>query len=128
MSVARAITEIAVAWTASPVGRDQVLEFLGDFEDRNASLRHGRRLTRARVARDASLAVLHLERPEATDLQVLALRQGVRHRLEELIHGLCDLLLRQSRFGSDVLDDFGLGHGLLPSAPRGWLFVLPRAL
>src|ERR1700741_96395 len=74
--------------------RDDVLQLLGYLEDRHATRRNRARFAGPGIPRQAGLAILHLEGPESTDLDVLARGERAGHRLEEFIHGVRDVLLR----------------------------------
>ena len=97
---------------------DDVLQLLRDLEDRDAARRNRHRLPGARIARESGLPVLHLERPEASDFNVLPLREGARHRLEKLIHRVSDVLLRQAGPFGNLVYDLRLGYQPLLSRPK----------
>src|SRR5207247_2258943 len=102
---------------------DYIFQFLRYLEDRNAAGRNRHRFARPWIPGEAGLAILHLERAEATDLDVLACGQSPGDSFQELIDRVGHVLLGKPRALRDFVDDFCLGHQRLlkrvPSARPG---------
>src|SRR5687767_3805372 len=92
---------------------DDVLQFLGDLEDRNPAGGNGNRLARPGIPREARLPILHLEGSEAPDLDVLAGCERSGNRLEKLVDRVGDVLLGQAGSLGNLVDAICLGHQLL---------------
>jgi hypothetical protein len=84
------------------------------LEDRNASRRNLDALARARVPGHAALPLPHLERPEATDLDIVAVRERTLDRVQETVDDQSAVLFRNPRtYGlCDLFDEVGLGHAI----------------
>src|SRR5436190_6712381 len=102
---------------ASALGH-HVLQLFRDLEHRDLARRHRNRFSRAGVTSDPGLAVLHAERAEAADLDVMAALKRTRHGVEERVHRLGDVLLGQARSLRNLVHDIRLRHLDLLT---GWL-------
>lgn len=93
---------------------DATAKMFGGFEDRNASRRNLYALARARVAGHAALSLPHLERPEATDLDIFPVRESTLDRVQEAVDHQSAVLFRNPRtYGlCDLFDEVGLGHAI----------------
>src|SRR5260221_980330 len=102
-----------VRGTSALLLRHHVLEFLRHLEDGHAPRGNGHGFAGARIARDARLAILDPERTEAADLDVVAIRKRLRHRIQEAVDRLGDVLLGEPRTLGDLVHEIGLGHHIL---------------
>src|SRR3990172_1132766 len=90
-------------------------QLLAGLEHRHQPRRHLHRVSGARIARHARLPAADLERPEAADLDVLLLGEGVLDRVKEAIYNAGTVFLADHRPGrprdlrGHLLDKDGLG-------------------
>src|SRR5688572_28116015 len=89
--------------------RDQLLQLFRYLEDGYLARRDIDRVARAGVARHPRLSILHLERAESADLDVLAGAQGLANRTQELINRVGHILLGEARLLGDLVHDIRLG-------------------
>src|SRR5258706_11062046 len=94
-----------------PCGRlTDVLKILAGLEADRASRRDAHFLTGPRVAADAALPRLHLEHPEAPELNPVAALHRHAHRIEYRVNGYLGLDLGNVCDLRNLVDDVHLDH------------------
>jgi hypothetical protein len=108
---------VAVVFVVAVLALEAVgLEFLAGLEADGLTGGDGDLLAGARVAPDAALARLDDEDAEAAQLDALAPRQRLLHRVEEGIDGLLGLHLRDAGAFGHTVHDVEFDHCLSPPA------------
>jgi len=87
-----------------------VLEFLAGLEANSLSRRDGYFFAGAGIAADAAFAWLDDENAKATQLDPVAAREGVLHRIEERLDCLFGFQLRNAGLVGKAIDDIEFDH------------------
>src|SRR5262249_12288872 len=66
------------------------------------------------------------ERAEPANLDVVPVRERATHRVEEAIHSIRNVFLREPRTFRDLVDDVGLGHVQTSAQPSAFVPGNPR--
>src|SRR5438132_3256396 len=96
----------------------RLLEHLARLEGEHAAARDDDLFAGLRVATLARALLVHDEVAEAGDLDLLAALEAALHQLEDRLHHLRRLLLRETDLLVDAFHDIGLRHGHRGDAPR----------
>src|SRR5213593_1530266 len=96
----------------------RLLEHLARLEGEHAAARDDDLLAGLRVAALARALLVHDEVAEAGDLDLLSALEAELHQLEDRLHHLRRLLLREADLLVDAFHDIGLRHGHGAGAPR----------
>src|SRR5436309_1954551 len=97
----------------------RLLEHLARLEGEHAAARDDDLLAGLRVAALARALLVHDEVAEAGDLDLLSALEAELHQLEDRLHHLRRLLLREADLLVDAFHDIGLRHGHRGGAPSG---------
>jgi hypothetical protein len=106
---------ISVAILASIAILTVILEFLPGLKANSLSRRDGHFFAGAGIAADPAFAWLDDENAKAPQLDPIAAREGVLHRIEERLDCLFGFQLRDSGFVGKAIDDIEFDHGNVAS-------------
>ena len=101
-----------------------ILEFLPGLKANSFSRRNGHFFAGARIAADAAFAWLDDENAKPPQLDPIAAREGVLHRIEERLDCLLGFQLRNAGLVGKAIDDIEFDHGNVASGSGEHSLVL----
>src|SRR5262249_32009497 len=107
------ISRVVSRRTGAGAGVHALAQLLADLEEGKPLRRDVDRRAGARIAALVALVLANGEAAEASDLDAIALLQGVDHRIEDAVDNLLRLALGELDLVGDELDELGLRHGRL---------------